>query len=416
MSRHGLQECSGVFLEAALDHLGVEPDMRHLLATPYREIAFELPLQRDDGSLSVFNGYRVQYDHSRGPFKGGLRYHASVHMSGLRGLAELMTWKTAVVGLPFGGAKGGINCDPEELSRRELEVLTKRFTHKLNEILGPDIDIPAPDMGTSEREMAWIFEAHSKTAGYEPAVVTGKPVELGGSRGRAAATGRGVALVTAWAAEEQGIDLDGASIAIQGFGNVATHLASLLHERGARVVAVSDVDGGLFDERGLDIPELVGISRRAERPGHIPRDRTGGREISNADLLSLKTDILVPAAIEAVIRRDNVEKVSAPLLVEAANLPVTCDAARVLEDRGVRVVPDVLANAGGVTVSYLEWVQNHQHYSWKEDRVNRELEEILRTAWEAVRSRSSSDGISYRLAAYSIAVERVRRAIGLRGF
>lgn len=414
---HDPKECSENFLSGALDLLEVDEETRHLLRGPFREVALELPLRRDDDSLSVFHGYRVQHDHSRGPFKGGFRFHPEMDMDHSRGLASVMTWKTAVVDIPMGGAKGGIDCDPGELSRGELETLTKRFVQKLGPLLGPDVDIPAPDVGTGPREMAWIYAGYARTHEVDaPGVVTGKPLELGGSRGRTAATGRGVAMVTDWACRAEDIDLEGASVAIQGFGNVGSHLARFLDERGARVVAVSDVGGGIHREDGLDVKSLfrqmnVDGSIDTVVDSDVPHD-----SLSNEELLAMDVDVLIPAALEGVINGDNVDDVSADLVVEAANLPTTCDADRVLAERGVPLIPDILANAGGVTVSYLEWVQNRQRYRWAEERVNRELRDVMRAAWEDVAARAEEDGVSYRRAAYTTAVERVRAATRMRGF
>ncbi len=413
--KHDLQECSETYLARALDRLDLDDPMRRLLRTSYREIKFELPLRRDDGSFSVFQGYRVQHDSSRGPFKGGTRFHPDITMGHHRGLAQLMTWKTALVDIPFGGAKGGIDCDPRELSDREVEELTKQFTRRLSRLLGPDVDIPAPDVGTGEREMAWIYEAYSRQHGHQPAVVTGKPVSLGGSVGRTEATGRGVALFTAWAAETEGLDLDGASIAIQGFGNVGRNAAKFLEERGARIVALGDSKRTLYREDGIDVAALLESLEDREKKSRIP-DIDDAEERGRDEVLTLDVDVLIPAAIEGVITADNVGDVSAKLIVEGANSPIHCDADQELEERGVRVIPDILANAGGVTVSYLEWVQNRARYRWKRDRVECEQEEILRRGWDAVRERAEKEEIGYRPAAYVIAVERVVEAIRLRGF
>lgn len=410
-----MQRCTDAFVDDALDRLGVEDEMRLLLRTPYRVVELELPLVRDDGSLAVHKGYRVQHDHSRGPFKGGLRYHPSVDMDHFRGLAQLMTWKTAVVDIPFGGAKGGIDVDPTTLSERELERLTKSFTRRLDDLIGPEYDIPAPDMGTGPREMAWIYEAYAKRGGARPGVVTGKPVELGGSLGRTEATGRGVAHLTAWAAEEMGLELDGASVAVQGFGNVGAHAALFLARAGAQVVAVSNRHGGVHDPGGLPVEELFQARRASEEEIRLDQAVPGDR-LEAGELLELEVDILVPAALESVVHEGNVDRIAARLLVEGANAPVECESAGTLEDRGVTIVPDILANAGGVTVSYLEWVQNRQRYRWKLERVDGELEETLRNAWGAVRERARSREVSYREAAYDLAVGRVIRAIELRGF
>ena len=417
---HDPLECAQAFLDEALRRLGASDEQRKLLSGSHREIKVEVPIHRDDGELAVYSGYRVQHDHARGPFKGGLRYHPSVDLDHARGLASVMTWKTALVDVPFGGAKGGIDCDPHELSSQELEVLTKRFVDRMEVVLGPNRDIPAPDVGTGPREMAWILEQYSKSNGYEPGVVTGKPIQLAGSPGRTEATGRGVALITSWACEAHGIDVDGASVAIQGFGNVGSYAARFLSERGADVVAVSDARGALYRETGLDVASLLQQKREAERRtdeyASLQEFDVEAESMTNEELLSLDVDVLVPAAIEGVLTGENADAVAADVIVEAANLPTDCHAARVLEERGIPVIPDILANAGGVTVSYLEWVQNRERYRWEEDRVTDELEGFLRRAWNDVRSSAQEEGISYRLAAYRIAASRVMEATRLRGF
>jgi glutamate dehydrogenase (NAD(P)+) len=404
------------FLDASFERLEIDPVMRQLIRSPYLELRFELPLRRRDGSMLLFYGYRVQHNQSRGPFKGGLRYHPMADLDHFVALASLMTWKTAVVDIPFGGAKGGVNCDPRELSTDELETLTKRYVERIGPLLGPDRDIVAPDMGTGPREMAWILEAYSKAHGYEPSIVTGKPVELGGSHGRVAATGRGVAMLTTWAVQAIGRSIEGAKLAVQGFGNVGSHAAKFLEELGAKVVAVSGVYGGLYNASGLDIGTMYEAVQVVERPPAVPEIPVSGEAITNEELLTLDVDILVPAAIEGVINASNVDQVRAKLIVEGANMPVTATADAALEARGVPIVPDILANAGGVTVSYFEWAQSRYGYQWTEERVNRELEQKMRQAWHEVRERAHSESISYRLAAYLIAVERTMRAVELRGF
>lgn len=411
-----LQQQSARFLESALDRVGVDDEMRQLLTSPFREVKFELPLRRNDGSLAVFHGFRVQHDRSRGPFKGGLKFYPNMSLDHFRALASVMTWKCALVDIPFGGAKGGINCDPHELDQHEREVLTKRFVERLGALIGPDRDIPAPDMGTGDREMAWIMEAYAKDHGHEPAVVTGKPVGIGGSGGRTEATGRGAALVTGWAAKAHGVDMERATVAVQGFGNVGRHAVRYLAEHGCRILAVSDRHGGLYQQGGLNVEEL--LKRKAADGKRTPLAELGvaGEHISNQELLTLDVDILVPAAIDGAVNEDNAHKIRARLLVEAANLPVTSRADEILRKQSVIVVPDILANAGGVTVSYLEWVQNRQRYRWSDNRVNDELAETLHRAWQTVKHRAAAEQIPYRLAAYVIAVERVKHAIELRGF
>ncbi|NIQ96919.1 MAG: Glu/Leu/Phe/Val dehydrogenase [Desulfuromonadales bacterium] len=405
------------FLEAAFDLLDIDEEMRQLLETPYREVLFELPLKRADGTICVFYGYRAQHDQSRGPFKGGLRFHPDVDMEHFVALASIMTWKTAVVDLPFGGAKGGINCDPSKLSRPELETLVKRYVERMDSLIGPDKDIPAPDMGSGAREMAWIVDAFAHRRGFNPGVVTGKPLELGGSLGRLEATGRGVAQITALATEAEGIDLDGATVAVQGFGNVGSHAALFLQQRGARIVAISDADGAIYHPSGLDAEAAARELHDHDQPSSALADLDlEGEQISNTELLQLDVDILIPSAIGGVIHKDNADDISARLIVEAANMPITCGAAPILEERGITVIPDILANAGGVIVSYLEWIQNRQRYRWAEERVTAELEKRLARAWHEVCAKAGEHGVRYRLAAYLIAVERVKRAVEMRGF
>lgn len=403
------------YSKAAFEHLEYEEETAELLLRPYRELQFELPLRRADGSLSVFYGYRVQHERARGPLKGGLRYHPSVDLDHSVALATVMTWKTAVAGLPFGGAKGGINCDPKELTTHELEVLTKLMVERLDGFIGPNLDIPAPDMGTGPHEMAWIFEAYSERHGYTPEIVTGKPVDLGGSRGRVAATGRGVSLVTQWAAEENDLDLNDVTVAIQGFGNVGGYAAKLLSEAGAAVVAVSGASGGWYKENGLDVATMFRTTQESEDPPPLAEMDVDGDSIENSELLALNVDILIPAAIGGAITEENADGIQAQLIVEGANIPTTHEADQILQGNGKTVVPDILANAGGVIVSFLEWVQNNQRYQWTEEQVNEELKSRLYGAWKTVRQRADKDEISYRLAAYADAVERVLRAIQLRG-
>lgn len=409
------KDCDG-FLDCALEKLQIDDEMRALLHSPYREVKIELPLVTSDGQIQLFHGYRVQHDKSRGPFKGGLRYHPNVDLDHFRALASAMTWKCALVDVPFGGAKGGINCDPSKLTRHDREVLTKRFTERLGHVIGPDSDIPAPDMGTGEREMAWILESYSQDNGHTPDVVTGKPIQLGGSYGRKEATGRGVALVTSWAAEAAEIDLEGATVAIQGFGKVGRHAAKILAEKDAKIVALSDVQGGVYRGAGLDVPELFDATEDPEQRITLESIDGSAEKLSNEELLELDVDILIPAAVSDVINEDNADAVKASLIVEAANLPVTFQGAAILTDRRIRVVPDILANAGGVTVSYLEWAQNRQRYRWSEKRVNQELADALQRAWQAVVRRSAAEEVTYRMAALLIAVERVCEATELRGF
>jgi glutamate dehydrogenase (NAD(P)+) len=397
--------------DRAANLLGISEDLRVALKTPYREVMVEIPLRCRDGSLRTFSGYRVQHDPARGPMKGGLRYHPEVNLDEVRALASLMTWKTAVVGIPFGGAKGGINCDPAELSETDVERLTRKFITRIGRFIGPQEDIPAPDVNTNAQVMAWIVDEYSKYHGFSPGVVTGKPVQLGGSLGRESATGRGVLFATQRAAADLGLELRGARVAVQGFGNVGSWAAHFLAEAGARVVAVSDVKGGVHAEKGLD----VGALREQVTAGQSVVENGHGREISNDELLALDVEVLVPAALGNVLHARNADDVKARLVVEGANHPTTPDADRIFEDRGVVVVPDIYANAGGVTVSYFEWVQNLQQFRWTADRVDSELKTIMDHAYDDVRAIATERSTDLRTAAFVLAIDRVAEATRLRG-
>lgn len=398
--------------DRAADLLGLSEDLRVALKTPFREVMVELPLRCADGELRTFSGYRVQHDNSRGPMKGGLRYHPEVDLDEVRALASLMTWKTAVVDLPYGGAKGGINCDPKALSRSDVERLTRRFVSRIERFIGPQEDVPAPDVNTNAQVMAWIVDEYSKYHGYTPAVVTGKPVQLGGSLGRESATGRGVLFATERAAADLGLDLRGATVAVQGFGNVGSWAAEFFHQAGARVVAVSDVNGGIFRGDGLDVPAL-----RAEAADAGTVVEHGGAErISNDDLLTLDVDVLVPAALGGVLHARNAGEVRARLIAEGANHPTTPDADEVFREKGITVLPDIYANAGGVTVSYFEWVQNLQQFRWSAERVDRELRTIMDAAYDAIRGIGRDRNTDLRTAAFVLAIQRVGEAAELRGY
>ena len=411
-----ISACLDQFVEDAFSETDATEEIQQLLKTPYRELQVELPLRRDDGSIEVFRGFRVQHDRNRGPFKGGLRYHPSVDLEHFRALASVMTWKCALIDVPFGGAKGGINCDPKRLSDIELERLTKRFAERVGPLFGPDYDIPAPDAGTGPREMAWIYEAYSQHQKDEPATVTGKPVALGGSRLRVGSTGLGVAWLTQWAAEAHQIPIDGARVVLQGFGNVAQHTARHLAQKGAKIVALSSAEGGIVQPDGFDIEHLLRLAEAQPRGANVlefdvPRD-----EISNTDLLRLETDILIPAAIEGVLTGDVAGDINAKLVVEGANLPTTVEGAAVLEERNIPTVPDLLANAGGVGGSYLEWVQNRQRMRWSKEKEERVLRSLLEPAWQNVREMATARGTTYRRSAYGIGIQRVTDAIEMRGF
>lgn len=417
MPDHKLQTCQQHYLENAIAGLQVEEEMSQLLRSPYREVKFELPLRGEGGSLKVYNGYRVQHNQSRGPFKGGIRLHPGSGIGHYRDLASLMTWKTALVDVPFGGAKGGIDCDPGTLREYDLEFLVKEYTERLLHLIGPTRDIPAPDLGSSQREMAWMYEAYTKHNGHEWGIVTGKPLQLGGCPGRLEATGRGVGLITAWAAADRGLNIEGATVAVQGFGNVGSQAARCLAAAGAKIVAVSGSRGGLYRQAGIDVDRLIERLHRPEGPRRLDELDDGDMDrLGNAELLSLDVDILIPAAVSDVITSDNAGEVRAEMVVEAANSPLTCGAAAILEDGGVTVIPDILANAGGVVVSYLEWANNHRHRASSEEEVAAELEGILRSAWEAAAGCRDHRGIPLREAAYHIAVSRVVEATAFRGF
>jgi glutamate dehydrogenase (NAD(P)+) len=398
--------------DAAADHLGLEAGIRAVLRAPRRELTVHFPVKRDDGSVEVFQGYRVQHNVARGPAKGGLRFHPKTDLDDVRALAMWMTWKAALVDVPFGGAKGGVTCDPGSMSSKELEALTRRFATELDGMIGPDSDIPAPDVGTNAQTMAWIMDTVSMHRGYSvPGVVTGKPIAIGGSVGRADATGQGVVYTIADAARRGGFELAGSRAAVQGFGNVGEAAARLLHAAGARVVAITDVHGGVADPDGLDVPFL---RRHLGEHGTIS-GAPGTRPIGNEELFGLDVDVLVLAALEGQITSANADTVRARILAEAANGPVRPDADPILRRNGVVVVPDILCNAGGVIVSYFEWAQNRAALAWTLEEVNQRLRRQILAAADAVWARAGADDIDPRMAAQAIAVERVAEATRLRG-
>ena len=398
--------------DRAARRLELDEQVQIALKTPYREVAAELPLHSEDGTLHTFRGYRVQHDRARGPMKGGIRYHHETDLDEVRALASLMTWKTAVVDVPFGGAKGAVDCDPRLLSRRDLQKLTRRFVERLHLFIGPDVDIPAPDVNTDAEVMAWIVDEYGKFRGYSPGVVTGKPLELGGSPGRVSATGDGLGVVTARALEAEGREIHGASVAIQGFGNVGSYSARALERLGARIVAASDVEGGVHAPGGLDVGRAVEVTREE---GSVTAYDGEHEEISNQELLTLDVDVLLPAALGGVITGANAPNVRAGMVIEGANGPTTPKADMILEERGIPVVPDILANAGGVTVSYFEWAQNGQRLRWSGEEVRERLEARLLDAFDEVARTREEAGVPYRLAAFMVALERVAEATRLRG-
>jgi glutamate dehydrogenase (NAD(P)+) len=397
----------------AARHLGLSADQQLLLRTPFREVKVAVPVQMDDGSLRVFAGYRVQHSGARGPAKGGIRFHPDVDIGEMHALAEIMTWKTALVDVPFGGAKGGIACDPRKLSPAELERMTRRYVSRIQRFIGPFRDIPAPDVNTNEQVMAWILDEFSARHGYSPACVTSKPVELGGLRGRSTATGTGLGMVLAEHLKASGRSLRGVRVAIQGFGNVGSNAAAFIEHHGGEVIAVSDVNGGILSSGGqaLRVHDLIEHVRLTGSVVDFP----GTMRIENKELIALPCDVLIPAALENALTEHNASDVRASLIVEAANLPTTAGADRILRGRGIEVIPDLLANAGGVVASYFEWTQNLQQIQWPRQKVNRQLRSYLVRAYRAIRAIVEARDMSFREAAWLIAIDRVARAELLRG-
>ncbi len=398
--------------DRAVKHLALKRGIEDYLRAPKRELTVNFPVRMDDRSVKIFTGYRVHHSTARGPTKGGIRYHPGVTLDEVRALAMWMTWKCAVLNLPYGGAKGGVVCDPKLLSLQELENLTRRYATEISVLMSPEGDIPAPDVNTTPQIMAWIMDTYSMHRGYSvPAVVTGKPVPVGGSLGRAEATGRGVMVSTREALAQLNFPLKGARVAVQGFGNVGSVSASLLHAAGARIVAVSDSRGGTLNPRGLDPRALVQYKRESGRLDDYP----GGQPITNEDLLVSDCDVLIPAALEQQITASNAERIRARLVVEGANGPTTPEADAILGARGVLVIPDILANAGGVVVSYFEWVQDLQSFFWSEEEINERLERLMVRAYREVGATARDKGVDWRTAALIRAIERVAEAIMILG-
>jgi len=392
--------------------LQLEKSMRAILTHPSRQIIFSIPFQRDSGEFEVYTGYRVQYNFARGPVKGGIRYHPGVTLDEVTALAFWMTWKCAVVDLPFGGAKGGVTCDPSKLSDNELERITRRYAAELVEVVGPDKDVPAPDVGTNSKTMAWFMDTYSMHMRQTvPGVVTGKPLAIGGSKGRVEATGRGVTIVAMDEMDNMNIKPSQAKVVIQGFGNVGMWAARLFAQRGCKIVGISDVTGAYYNNKGIDLDKAIEL---AEQDHNLAAFR-GGDKISNAELLVSECDVLVPAALERVLTSENAPHIKAKLVVEGANGPTTPDADHILNERGITVIPDIMANAGGVTVSYFEWVQDKMGYFWKLNEVNERLEDTLITNFHELRGMSTRHKIPYRTAAYMVAIDRVVQSLKLRG-
>jgi len=392
--------------------LALDSKLEKSLLIPFREIKVECTIPKDDGTLASYVGFRVQHDNARGPMKGGIRYHHEVEPDEVNALAQLMTWKTAVANIPYGGAKGGIGCNPGELSISELERLTRVFTQKIHDLIGIHTDVPAPDMGTNSQTMAWILDEYSKFHGYSPAVVTGKPVDLGGSLGRDAATGRGVLFATEVLLAEHGKGIAGQRFVIQGFGNVGSWAAQLITEAGGKVIAISDVTGAVKNVNGLDIAQLVKHS--AQNRGI--KGFNGGDAIDPNSLLTEECDVLIPAALGGVINKDNANDIKTKYIIEAANHPTDPEADEILSKKGVLILPDILANSGGVTVSYFEWVQNIQGFMWNEEKVNAELRTYMTRAFGDVKQMCRSHNCDLRMGAFTLGVNRVARATVLRGW
>ena len=399
-------------LDEAATLINCDPNVLVRLRQPRRSMIFSIPVRMDDGQVKVFTGYRVQYSSSLGPFKGGIRYHQDVNLSEVAGLAALMTFKTSLLNLPLGGAKGGVRVNPGELSRAEKQSLTRRFTTELGPFIGPHEDIPAPDMGTDPQTMAWMMDTYSQQKGFvQPGVVTGKPVDIGGSLGRNSSTGHGVVYIAARSCETRGIDFTKATFAVQGFGNVGQHACELAYRMGTKVVAVSDVSGGLFNGEGLNIVELM----KYVGENKVVKGFPGASAITNEELLELDVDVLAPCALDGVINSENCDRIKAKIIVEGANGPTTMNADQALSEKGVMIVPDILANGGGVIVSYFEWVQGVQSYFWDEEAVERSLQKTLNIAFDKVYNFSKEENVNTRAAAMAVSVRHLEKAMLLRG-
>jgi glutamate dehydrogenase (NAD(P)+) len=398
--------------DLAADRLNLDPGLRRVLREPRRELTVHFPVKMDDGSVQVFTGYRVQHNLGRGPAKGGIRYHQDVSLDEIKALAMWMTWKCAVVGIPYGGGKGGVIVDPKKLSMKELEALTRRFTTEIEVLIGPERDIPAPDVNTNAQVMAWMMDTYSMHAGHTvPGVVTGKPISLGGSEGRTEATARGAVYCIVEAAARQGMDLRESTVAVQGFGNAGSIAARLISDEGSTVLAVSDSTGGIHNPDGLDIDRVIGWKKEHGTVQGFP----GARDVTNADVLEVDCDILIPAALENQITARNASQIRARIIAEAANGPTTPEADEILFDRGVFMIPDILCNAGGVTVSYFEWVQDLNRDHWSEPMVNAKLKEIMVRSFAETLRLAETEEVNMRTGAYLLAVQRVADATSMRG-
>ena len=398
--------------KSAVEKLGLKPNIAReqalILAMFCKKV--EIPFRKDNGEIDSVVGYRVQHNNTRGPFKGGIRYHQHVDIEEVRSLATLMTWKTSLVDIPYGGGKGGIEIDPSRYSKTELERISRKFFRAIDPIIGVNIDIPAPDVNTNAQVMSWFMDEYSQTHGYTPGIVTGKPLELGGSEGREAATGRGTAIITREAAEKWNINLKGAKVVIQGFGNVGSYAAKFLHEYGCKIIGVSDISGGLYDPEGFDLDALFDYNYKNRTIDGYQQ----GKKITNEQLLALECDFLIPAALGSAITDKNVDSLNCKIIIEAANGPVTGEAADKLWEKKIAIIPDILTNAGGVTVSYFEWVQNLQQFKWPEKEINEKLEQKMVSAFNEVYSIRESKKVPMRIASFMVAIDRVSTAYNLR--
>jgi len=401
---------TGAAYKSAVENLGLKSNIARALEMPDRELKVEIPFRKDNGEIDSVVGFRVQHNNTRGPFKGGIRYHHHVDIEEVRSLATLMTWKTALIDIPYGGGKGGIGINPGDYSKTELERISRKFFRAIDPIIGVNIDIPAPDVNTNAQVMSWFMDEYSQTHGYTPGIVTGKPLELGGSEGREAATGRGTAIITREAAEKWNIDLKGAKVVVQGFGNVGSYAAKFLDEYGCKIIGVSDISGGLYEPGGFDVDELFDYNYEHRTIDGYQQ----GKKITNEELLALECDFLIPAALGSAIDKQNVDSLNCKIIIEAANGPVTGEAADKLWKKKIAIIPDILTNAGGVTVSYFEWVQNLQQFKWPESEINEKLEQKMVNAFNEVYAVKENKKIPMRIASFMVAIDRVSTAYALR--
>ena len=401
---------TGAAYKSAVENLGLKSNIARALEMPDRELKVEIPFRKDNGEIDSVVGFRVQHNNTRGPFKGGIRYHHHVDIEEVRSLATLMTWKTALIDIPYGGGKGGIGINPGDYSKTELERISRKFFRAIDPIIGVNIDIPAPDVNTNAQVMSWFMDEYSQTHGYTPGIVTGKPLELGGSEGREAATGRGTAIITREAAEKWNIDLKGAKVVVQGFGNVGSYAAKFLHEYGCKIIGVSDISGGLYEPGGFDVDKLFDYNYEHRTIDGYQQ----GKKITNEELLALECDFLIPAALGSAINEQNVDSLNCKIIIEAANGPVTGEAADKLWKKKIAIIPDILTNAGGVTVSYFEWVQNLQQFKWPESEINEKLEQKMVNAFNEVYAVKENKKVPMRIASFMVAIDRVSTAYALR--